>query len=242
MDAFPRPGNSLLRSLSTADFEHLTPHLERFELTFGSTLYEMEDPVDWVYFPETGLVSIISILVSGAAIETSILGREGGVGFIEALGGERMHSRFIVQVPGHALRLPARRYVDAFNSSPSMRNAVQRQVELLLAEARQAIACHTLHPVEGRLSRWLLECQDLSGGLDVLPLTQELLSVMLGVQRTTVTRVAMAHQHAGLIRYTRGRIAILDREGLERTACECRATVQALRGVLAPLEAPPVAA
>lgn len=228
------PDNALLRSLSKKDLEELRPHLELVDLTVGQVLYEMEDPIDWVYLPEVGLLSLITVMVSGAALETSIVGREGGVGFVEALGSGTMYSRVIVQIPGKAYRLRAVAYRRAFDDSVPMRKAVHRQVELLQAESRQAIACHGLHKVKERFNRWLLECQDLSGGLDDMPLKQEFLAVMLGVSRTAITRIAMAAQRQGLIRYTRGSVKILDRKGLETGACECRASVQHLRRQLEP--------
>jgi len=228
------PDNALLRSLSEADLERLEPYLQPFDLKTGATLYEMEDPVEWVYLPEVGLLSLIMVMASGAAIETSIVGREGGVGFIEALGSGKIFSRVIVQVPGRAYRVHANAYRDAFNSSPMMRKAVHQQVELLQAESRQAIACHGLHKVKPRFNRWLLECQDLAGDMRVMPLKQEFLAVMLGVSRTTVTRIALEAQKQGLLKYVRGSVEILDREGLERKACECRASVQHLRRELEP--------
>jgi CRP-like cAMP-binding protein len=226
--------NALLRSLSDADLSSLEPHLKLVELESGATLYEMEDPVEWVYLPEVGLLSLITVMVSGAAIETSIVGREGGVGFIEALGSGKIFSRVIVQVPGKAYRLRAQAYRDAFDASASMRRAVHQQIELLQAESRQAIACHGLHKVKPRFNRWLLECQDLAGEIKVMPLKQEFLAVMLGVSRTTVTRIALEAQKRGLVRYARGSVEILDRRGLEKGACECRASVQHLRRALEP--------
>jgi CRP-like cAMP-binding protein len=228
------PANALLRSLLRSDLKKIEPHLHLVELKTGATLYEMEDPVEWVYLPEVGLLSLITVLASGAAIETSIVGREGGVGFVEVLGSGTMFSRVIVQVPGNAYRLHARPYREAFESSPAMRKAVHRQVELLQAESRQAIACHALHQVHPRFNRWLLECQDLAGGMKVMPLKQEFLAVMLGVSRTTVTRIALETQKRGLLKYVRGSVEILDREGLEKGACECRASVQHLRRALEP--------
>lgn len=229
-----RPNNALLRSLATPDWARLKPHLEPIDLDAGGTLYEVGDPLTWVYFPEVGLLSVIAVMVSGAAIETSIVGREGGVGFVEALGSHKCHSRVIIQIPGKANRVAASRYAEAFDGSATMREAVHRQVELLLVEARQAIACHSLHRVERRFARWMLECQDVAGGLTLLPLKQEFLAVMLGVQRTTVTAIAAQAQKEGLIRYRRGQVEIIDRPGLEQAACECRATLQALRRELEP--------
>jgi CRP-like cAMP-binding protein len=194
----------------------------------------MEAPAQWVYFPDTGLLSIITVMLSGDAIETSIVGREGAVGFIEALGSGVMFSRVIVQVPGEAFRVDARHFRDAFDSSAALRRAVHIRTELLQAESRQAIACHGLHSIEPRFNRWLLECQDLAGGPTFLPLTQEFLAVMLGVSRPSVSLIANAVQDRGWIRYTRGSIEILDRDALERGACECRAAVQRLRRQLEP--------
>jgi CRP-like cAMP-binding protein len=228
------PDNALLRSLSKTDLSRLRPHLELVDLTVGQVLYEMEDPINWVYLPEVGLLSLITVMVSGAALETSIVGREGGVGFVEALGSGTMYSRVIVQIPGKAYRVRAAAYCRAFDDSAAMRKAVHRQLELLQAESRQAIACHGLHKVKERFNRWLLECQDLSGELDDMPLKQEFLAVMLGVSRTAITRIAMVAQREGLIRYTRGSVKILDRKSLEKGACECRASVLHLRRQLEP--------
>ena len=233
MDDFA-PTNMLLRSLSKGDLDLLRPKLELVDLRLSETLYEMEDPIDWVYLPEVGLLSLITVMESGAALETSIVGREGGVGFVEALGSGTMYTRVIVQIPGKAYRVRAAAYRKAFDDSAAMRQAVHRQTELLQAESRQAIACHGLHDVKERFNRWLLECRDLSGGLDDMPLKQEFLAVMLGVSRTAVTRIALAAQKAGLIEYSRGSIKILNRQGMERGACECRASIQYLRGKLRP--------
>lgn len=232
--AKPAPDNALLRSLSKPDLEALEPHLDLVDLKTGATLYEMEDSVEWVYLPEIGLLSLIIVMESGAAIETSIVGREGGVGFIEALGSGKIFNRVIVQVPGKAYRVHAKAYREAFDASATMRKAVHQQIELLQAEGRQAIACHSLHKVKPRFNRWLLECQDLAGGMKVMPLKQEFLAVMLGVSRTTVTRIALEAQKRGLLKYTRGSVEILDRAGLEKGACECRASVQHLRRELEP--------
>jgi len=228
------PWNALLRSLSKSDFEQIKPHLELVKLQTGKVLYEMDDPVKWIYLPEVGLLSVITVMVSGAALETSIVGREGGVGFIEALGSGTMYSRVIVQIPGEAYRVRVSPYRAAFNASETLRTAIYRQIELLQAEGRQAIACHGLHSVKERFDRWLLECQDLSGGLSVMPLKQEFLAVMLGVSRTAISRIAMVAQRKGLIRYSRGSVEILERAGLEAEACECRASLQRLRRELEP--------
>ena len=228
-----RPHNALLQALSPPDWELLHRRLRPFELINGQVLAEAGDPVSWIVFPETGLVSVISILVSGSQVETSVIGRDGALGFIEALGSGRMNSRFLVQVPGQALRMPADEFRSAFQDSARMQRSVLQQIELLQAESRLAIACHSIHPVEGRLCRWLLECQEVSGK-DEMPLTQELLGVMLSVQRTTVSKFAGKLQDSGLIEYRRGSVRIIDPKGLELRSCECRATLQHLKIAMAP--------
>jgi CRP-like cAMP-binding protein len=221
--------NRLLRTLATEDFNRLASSAKLIDLELGKVLYEAESVVETVWFPETGLISIISVMLSGNMIETSVVGCEGGLGFIEASGGGVMFSRAIVQVPGRFLGIPATAYRTAFSASGSLRQTVQDHIELLVTESRQAMACIALHKVEQRLAWWLLEAQDRIGGSAVLPLTQEFLAVMLAVRRATVTSHAVKLQDEGLIRYSRGKITVLDRPGLERRACECYATTQHFR-------------
>lgn len=199
------------------------------DLPTGLVLYEAETIVDKVWFPETGLISIISCMLSGSMVETSIVGREGGIGFIEAAGGGMVFSRAVVQAAGWFVGVPAAAYRTASDASPGLRRTVQDHIELLLTEGRQAMACLALHPVVQRLAWWLLEAQDRMGGSNELPLTQEFLAVMLGVARPTVSVVAARLQKAGLLNYARGHITILDRAGLEARACECYETTRHFR-------------
>jgi CRP-like cAMP-binding protein len=221
--------NRLLRTLSDDDFRRLIRSAKLVDLKRGEVLYEAEAVLDTVWFPETGLISIMSVMLSGSMIETSVVGQEGGLGFIEASGGRVMFSRAIVQVPGRFLGIPVAAYRAAFEASSSLRQIVQDHIELLVTEARQAMACIALHQVEQRLAWWLLEAQDRIGGAAELPLTQEFLAVMLAVRRATVTSHAAKLQKEGLIHYSRGRITVLNRPGLERRACECYATTQHFR-------------
>ncbi|MDO8322819.1 MAG: Crp/Fnr family transcriptional regulator, partial [Phenylobacterium sp.] len=158
--------------------------------------------------------------------------REGGVGFLETVGAGVIFSRALVQVDLLALRVPAEAYIAAYDASASLRRNVGSHVELSLAEARQTLACQTHHSHEQRLAWWLLECQDRTGGGPTLPLKQDFLASMLGVQRSTVSQVASVLKADGLIDYTRGVIQILDRPGLEKRACECYATTQHFRGMI----------
>lgn len=224
--------NRLLLSLARPDHEALSKHMRPMSFKQGAVLYEPEDPVDWVYFPEEGLVSLLSVMMSGLAVETAVVGREGGVGFLEAVGAGVIFSKALVQVDLLVLRVPAEAYVEAFDASASLRRTVSSHIELLLAEARQTLACQTHHSHEQRLAWWLLECQDRTGGGPAFPLKQDFLAAMLGVQRSTVSQVASALKADGLIDYTRGDIEIRDRAGLEKRSCECYATNQHFRHLI----------
>jgi CRP-like cAMP-binding protein len=215
--------NALLSSLSPEDYHQLQKSLRPIGHRSGHVLYEPEDQVDWVYFPESGLISLISVMLSGDQVESAVVGREGGVGFLEAAGAGIIFSRAVVQIDLVAQRAPARAYLLALDSSESFRRTVASHVELTIAEGRQSIACIAHHTVEARLAWWLLECQDRTGQ-DVLALTQDFLSAMLGIQRTTVSLAAAPLKAAGLIDYNRGVIKILDRPGLLRRCCECYET------------------
>jgi CRP-like cAMP-binding protein len=234
-------GNRLLLSLEPADSEALSKHMRPMAFRQGHVLYEPQDPIDWVYFPEQGLISLLSVMLSGIAVETAVVGSEGGVGFLEAVGAGVTFSRALVQVDLLAMRVPAKAYVAAFDASASLRRTVSSHIELALAEARQTLACQTHHSHEQRLSWWLLECQDRTGGGAELPLKQDFLAAMLGVQRSTVSQVASVLKVDGLIDYRRGLIKILDRTGLEKRSCECYATNQQFRRLIEKAEGRPSA-
>ena len=215
--------NQLLRSLSLDDYHELRRHLRPVGFRSGSILYEPEDPVDWVYFPESGLVSLISIMRSGTQVETAVVGREGAVGFLEAAGAGVIFTRAVVQIDLVAQRAPAQCFRDALSGSASLRKKIAAHVELTIAEGRQTIACIAHHAPEARLAWWLLECQDRTGQ-NHLCITQEFLGAMLAVQRSTVSQAAAALKGAGIIDYSRGDIEILNRQALQARSCECYAT------------------
>lgn len=221
--------NLLLRTLSPGALRALLEQAEPFDLRVGESLHQPGDPAKWVSFPSSGLLSILTVLNTGRSVETTIVGRESAVGLIEAVGSGVMSSRVQVQARGEAWRVPAGAYGDLLAMEPAFNQAVQGVTELLVLELRQAVICHTLHDLDGRLARWLLECQDRLDGEKILPLTHEVLAAMLGAQRTTVTERTGVLQAAKLIRTGQGAVTILDRDGLEARACECRATVAAAR-------------
>lgn len=225
-----RPTNLLLRAILAADeTERLSAHVFAEELERGAVIYRPEDDIGPIWFPETGLISISSIMMSGDVVETSLVGQEGGVGLLEACAEGVMFSQARIQAAGRFFRLPAAVYCEARNASPRLRATVQEYFKLLVTEYRQTVACHARHRVENRLAWWLLEAQDRLGGEHNVPLTQDVLADILGVQRTTVTPIALKLQRAGLIRYHRGVIEILNRPALENASCECYATTQQFR-------------
>jgi CRP-like cAMP-binding protein len=203
----------------------LTPHLKPVEFEQGTILHEQGDVIDEVYFPNDGIISLVAVMQQGNAIELATIGFEGAVGALAGLGPRRSHTRAIVQVPGNGQRISAARFRKATEESEAVRNIVVRYGEMLLIQVQQTAACNALHAVEARLSRWLLQARDRLQS-DTIQLTHEFLSQMLGVRRTTVSVVANSLQQAGLIRYHRGHIEIVDRAGLEARACECYETIR----------------
>ena len=219
------PQNRLLAALDADDLALVTSKLVPVILEKGALLYDPGDMVDAIYFPDDCVISLMTLMDSGAAIESAAIGREGALGLMAAVSPRQSLSRAIVQVPGRARRITASHLHRAWEQSAQIRDLVDRHTEALFAHAIHSVACNALHSVEARFCRWLLSCRDRIDG-DRVSLTQEFLADMLGVQRTTVTVVARALQAAGLIRYRRGVVDILDRAGLEAIACECYGAVR----------------
>ena len=220
-----RAKNRILATLSTEDFALLSPQLSDIDLEKGRLLYDPGDTITSVYFPINGVVSLLTLMESGEAIESATIGREGALGLQAAMGPRESLSRAIVQVPGRALKCPAFLVQEAWRKSPDFRDLVDRHNEAVYAHAIQSVACNALHSVEARFCRWLLACRDRIDS-DTVNLTQEFLADMLGVQRTTVTAVAQVLQTKGLISYRRGIVEILDRPGLQAATCECYGSVR----------------
>jgi CRP-like cAMP-binding protein len=217
--------NRILRQLAADELKSIQPWLSSVKLQPPTVLHESGAAVESVYFPLSGMISLLSIMQSGEAIETGIVGAEGLVGGDAAVNGH-LFGQATVQLAGEALQIPKAQFVDAYNEHPHLRNLVNRHQSVLLVQAQQNAACHAFHSVRGRLCRWMLHSYDLLGS-PTFNLTQEFLSHMLGVRRNTVSLDAHSLQQAGLIRYSRGNITILDRDGLEECACECYAVIRA---------------
>jgi CRP-like cAMP-binding protein len=218
--------NRLLASLAQSDFEALRPHLTDVELPQETVLFETGDTINRVYFPIDGIVSLVVDLASGETIEVGMIGRESVAGGSSALDGQLALNRAVVQVKGGASVVEAAVVRNLVEQSAAFREILLRHQHFLLAQAQQSAACNAAHSVEARLARWLLRCRDLLGSDDIA-LSQEFISEMLGVQRTTVSVVAHTLQQAGFLRYKRGHIRILDVEGLRDSACECYETLRA---------------
>jgi CRP-like cAMP-binding protein len=218
--------NRLLASLPPADFELLRPHLKTIELIHEKVLFDDGEPVNFAYFPHSGVISLVVPLASGDMIEAAMVGRDSIVGGLTTLDGTVALNRGIVQIPGAASVLPVQQIRKFVEDSVAFRTTLIRHLQVLFVQAQQSAACNASHTADARLARWLLRAHDLSGS-DLLPLTQEFLGQMLGLRRTSVTLVARTLQQAGLIRYSRGRIQIADLQGLNDAACECYSTVKA---------------
>ena len=197
--------------------------VERLEQ--GVILAEAGEETEHVYFPHRGMLSLQTVLNDGRAIETATVGREGVVGAMAGLGVHISHVRVVVQLQTEVTKIPASRFRKATGESDILRNLCVGYNEILLSQARITAACNTVHVVEARFCRWLLQTAD-TAGTETIGLTQQFLAEMLGVRRTSVTEVARKVQDAGAIDYSRGEIRILDRQILERMSCECYVTLQ----------------
>ncbi|WP_246389377.1 Crp/Fnr family transcriptional regulator [Microvirga mediterraneensis] len=217
--------NRLLVSLSPSDRALLEPHLEAVTLYQGEILFDPGDDVTRTYFPGgSTMVSLIVLMHSGRGAEAATIGREGAVGGIVSSGHKPAFTRAEVQIPGPALRIETTRLEEAKVRSSTLRDLFSRYADALLAQIIQSVACNALHSLEARCCRWLLTTQDRVNSTEI-PLTQEALAEMLGVQRTTITGVARALRARGLIRYARGQIIVMDRTRLQEASCECYAAV-----------------
>jgi CRP-like cAMP-binding protein len=212
--------NKLLASLPRDAFETLRPHLAVISMVQGDIVYEAGTEVDHIYFPHSGMFSMLAVMRDGKAIETATVGREGVTGGMAGLGLYKSLVRVTVQLPLQASKIAAVQFRRAVAASDAIRDVCVRYNEVMLTQARITAACNALHHVEARFCRWLLQSADRAGS-DTLALTQELLAEMLGVRRTSVTDVARKMQEKGVITYSRGVITILDRETLQRLSCEC---------------------
>jgi CRP-like cAMP-binding protein len=217
--------NHLLAALSAADFARLSPHLELCPMQLGEALYESGGRLQHVYFPTTSIISLLYVMEDGASAEIAVVGNEGILGISLFMGGETTPSRAVVQSAGYGYKLRAQLLKNEFNRAGPVMHLLLRYTQALITQMAQTAVCNRHHSVEQQLCRWLLLSLDRLSG-DELSMTQELIANMLGVRREGVTEAAGKLQKAGLIHYSRGRITVTDRPGLEKAVCECYGVVK----------------
>ena len=221
----PPPPNNFLQSLSRGDFELLRPHLRDVKLVHSAVLFDAGGVIERVYFPQSGIISLVVVLSTGDMIEAGMIGREGVAGTSAALDGAVSLNRAVVQIAGFGSTIETQHMQAAVATSKSLRVKLYEHDQMLLAQAQQSAACNAKHQIEERLCRWLLRTRDLVES-DTIELTQEFLAQMLGVRRTSVTLAARHLQAVKLIKYRRGHIQILDEEALQDASCECYEAVK----------------
>ncbi len=223
----PRPPNLLLASLAEEQFKQLSRFLVPVDMPLGMRLSEPNAPVEYIYFPVSGLISVDALTEAGESVEVGVVGREGCSGVYGLLGHWQTSHSVIVQGSGAGLRARTAPVRDEFLKGGAFMHAVHSFLYMQMVQSTQSVLCNRLHPVEMRMSRWLLTACDRMQ-TDSLQITQEFLSQMLGSRRSTVTVAAGGLQREGLIDYSRGRVKIVDRQGMEGKACECYHIVRAI--------------
>jgi CRP-like cAMP-binding protein len=217
--------NHLLAALPGKEYKRLLPHLESIPLPFMEVIYEGGEPIEHVYFPNEGLISLLVVMEDETPREVGLIGNEGMFGIAVALGMNTTPTRALIQMPGSAMRLKAEALRDELKRGGALQSVLQRYSHALFTQVSQSAACVSSHAVDKRLSRWLVMTHDRAPG-DEFEMKHEFMAMMLGVTRSVVTRAAGHLQNEKMIRYTRGQVTILDRSRLEATACECYAVVK----------------
>lgn len=214
------PANRLLSLLKHGDYQRLRPHLHRVPLACGQSLYRARKPIEFVYFIETGVGSVMNAMATGHAIEVGTIGNEGMVGLPLVFGKTMAPTSVCIQIPGTGLRMEATQFERELARSTSMRALMLRYANASYNHVALLNACNHFHSIQQRFARWMLRTQDRMQSSE-FPLAQKYLAMILGVQRTGISGAASSLQRAGLIRYKRGNVTILDRSGLKRRSCDC---------------------
>ncbi|MDQ6628541.1 MAG: Crp/Fnr family transcriptional regulator [Pseudomonadota bacterium] len=217
--------NHVLAALPEAEWVRWLPQLESVKLPLGEVLHESGKGQTHIYFPTTAIVSLLYVMENGASAEIAVVGNEGAVGISLFMGGETTPSRAVVQSAGQGFRLKGSAIKEEFNGSGPVMHVLLRYTQALITQMAQTAVCNRHHSLDQQLCRWLLLSLDRLHGNELV-MTQELIANMLGVRREGVTEGALKLQKAGLIKYARGRITVLDRKGLEKRSCECYAVVK----------------
>jgi CRP-like cAMP-binding protein len=214
------PRNRLLLALPSSNLKQLMPELEQAPCERGQVLMDADSSLDHVFFPDSGVVSVVAVYADGSIIEMATIGREGCTGVQAVFGAKSSSFRLLVQIPGSAARMSRAAFTRAMGSMPSFRSLMYAYVHAFLEQVMVSVACNGAHSLKQRLARWLLMMRD-RGDDDALPITHDLLADMLGVQRPTITNAARELERAGVIERGRRQVTILDRQGLTKESCEC---------------------
>src|SRR5580698_2790251 len=227
VNALPNwPGNRLLLALPPRNLKRLMPELEHIRCQRAQVLMDADSSLDHVFFPDSGVVSVVAVYADGHVIEMATIGREGCTGMQAIFGAKSSSVQLLVQIPGSATKMSRAAFARAMESMPSFRSLMYAYIQAFLEQVLVSVACNGAHSLKQRLARWLLMMRD-RGDNDALQITQSLLAEMLGVQRPTVTNAAREMEHAGLIARGRSQVTIVDRQGLVDAACECYQLVRA---------------
>jgi CRP-like cAMP-binding protein len=221
-----RPRNRLLLALPSRNLKQLMPDLERIPCARDLVLMGADSSLDYVFFPDSGVISVVAVYADGSIIEMATIGREGCTGVQAVFGAKSSSFQLLIQIPGSAEKMSRAAFTRAMQSMPSFRNLMNAYVHAFLEQVMASVACNGAHNLKQRLARWLLMMRDRSDS-DALPITQDLLAEMLGVQRPTITNAARELESAGLIERGRRQITIFDRQRLIEASCECYQLVRA---------------
>jgi CRP-like cAMP-binding protein len=214
------PSNRLLLALSSRNLKRLMPELEHVRCLSGQVLMNADSSLDYVYFPDSGVISVLAVYANGNVIEMATIGREGFTGVQAVFGAKISSAQLLVQIPGSAAKMPRAAFTRAMQSMPSFQVLMYSYVQAFLEQIMVSVACNGAHSLKERLARWLLVMRDRTDD-DALPISHSLLATMLGVQRPTITNAAEELERAGLIKRGRREVTIVDRQGLSEAACEC---------------------
>ncbi len=217
--------NRLLASLPPAELKRIAGDMETVSLQMKDVAYESDQPIEYAYFPLTGVASLVTVMENGSAVEVATIGNEGMVGLPLFLGVNRTAGRAFTQVPGDSIRIPAHVFQEEVRRSSELTTMLQLYTQALIVQISQSLACNGIHTLRQRCARWLLMTHDRVAA-DRFPLSQEFLAEMLGVRRQSVSKIASFYQDEGMIRYSRGTIQFLDRPRLEKASCECYEVIQ----------------
>ena len=220
------PRNRLLLALSARNLKQLMSYLGLVRCQREQVLMDADSPLDYVYFPDSGVVSVLAVYANGDVIEMATIGREGCTGLLAIFGAQVSSAQLLVQIPGTAAKMSRAAFTRAMQSVPTFRSLMYSYVHAFLEQVMVSVACNGAHSLKERLARWLLMMHDRSDD-DALPITQNLLAEMLGVQRPTITNAVRELERAGLIERGRRQVTILDRQGLTEASCECYQLVRA---------------